>query len=694
MLPQLQFMAPFTRGPGGITILLILLLLGLSTATGLASTPHTTVRAELAATPPAPASSTTTTTTSATSTLLPPLHNHDVKNDDPHPGHELQTLTLTPSTHPHLFRFTGRWHKLADIRHGSGSAVRYQATRWGGSAVTVLVPKPARGASVVSRVTVVLRPRGGGVGKEKDPGEEEGEGEAEGTYIFYVSIDGGRDFRYEVPLPGQDAEGERVPVGEMPVTIYLPRSRGGHHHRGRGDHDHQHWRSRERVGPGHGHGHGDRHHMHADDAREVRFTSSTDSDTPFIFDRVIFHHEQEEPELAIENNALKDNTGIDSKDIDYGHHGWEYARRFDQRRVAVEFVGGLYGHGRGAEVEEEGSEEEGDNGHGGGVDAYTRSTQYVFSEFLRLRHWHITPPPPPPLLLPEATSELESNGLEGLEQYFFTEPLEGLGSNISTANTIAGPEPYRFPKLRAAGEEHDTIKPHYIIVDLGGSWKEFLQVQARNDLGSIIKAENIALLQEEYRARLTRFLGEVYSTAVYEGGSGSSGGSSGGDVAERQTQILVITRKPPRMAIGSSILYLLRGAIFDDIDIQDSTRGGRGKGGGHSLGLQFGEWEGEAEGNRVIHEVITGLNRDIESGSGSSFSHFRALVLPAASSTEGGGEELAAWKSKYLGSTVLTREFEYEPVLILEQCTGRSPGSTDTSYELKGVLVLELRRYR
>lgn len=93
----------------------------------------------------------------------------------------LRDLLVTPSTHPHLYRFTGRWTASRNI---------YRATNWPGTSVTILVFGPY--------CSIKLRPQSG-LGKIE-------------TYRYYISIDGGEDYRYDLPAfdTGKEGEGREV----------------------------------------------------------------------------------------------------------------------------------------------------------------------------------------------------------------------------------------------------------------------------------------------------------------------------------------------------------------------------------------------------------------------------------------------------------------------------------------------------
>ncbi|KAF8424864.1 hypothetical protein EV426DRAFT_597528 [Tirmania nivea] len=89
----------------------------------------------------------------------------------------LRDLLVTPSTHPHLYRFTGRWTVSRNI---------YRATTWPGTSVTIL--------TFGSYCSIKLRPQSG-LGRIE-------------TYSYYISIDGGEDYRYDLPAFDTGKEGE------------------------------------------------------------------------------------------------------------------------------------------------------------------------------------------------------------------------------------------------------------------------------------------------------------------------------------------------------------------------------------------------------------------------------------------------------------------------------------------------------
>ncbi|KAF8438293.1 hypothetical protein BGX38DRAFT_1273683 [Terfezia claveryi] len=103
----------------------------------------------------------------------------------------LRDLLVTPSTHPHLYRFEGRWTASRNI---------YRATNWPGTSVTILVFGPY--------CSIKLRPQSG-LGKIE-------------TYSYYISIDGGEDYRYDLPAfdTGKEGEGREVSLF-VPVKFDL-----------------------------------------------------------------------------------------------------------------------------------------------------------------------------------------------------------------------------------------------------------------------------------------------------------------------------------------------------------------------------------------------------------------------------------------------------------------------------------------
>ncbi|KAF8475518.1 hypothetical protein BDZ91DRAFT_844272 [Kalaharituber pfeilii] len=108
-------------------------------------------------------------------------------------------LVVTPETHPHLFRFTGRW----DL-----SGTTYRATTWPGTSVNILV--------FGNSCSIKLRPRSG-LGHVDN-------------YSYYVSVDGSEDYKYSLPAfdTGKGDEGQEVTL-LVPIELDLEgyKAKGG-----------------------------------------------------------------------------------------------------------------------------------------------------------------------------------------------------------------------------------------------------------------------------------------------------------------------------------------------------------------------------------------------------------------------------------------------------------------------------------